>query len=126
MAIRKIEMKKSDIVVGKLMDDTLAKWLGLEIGCNNAGEKVAIIDYSGDFYDSNGNCLLYYIRLGEKLHLNEYGEQTFTVTADVYHRNDLSEEEACLTDWEFAWDYDSTYDEDDDERSLTIKIKDED
>ena len=122
MAIRKIEMKKSDIVVGKIMDDTLAKGLGLEIGCNNAGEKVAIIDYSGDFYDSNGNCLLYYIRLGEKLHLNEYGDPTFTVTTDVYTRNDLPEEEAT-GEWEDAWDYDSTYDEDE---SLTIKIKDED
>ena len=118
-----ISMKKSDIVVGKVMDEALAKKIGLEIVYDGDGYDVVGLDYSGDDYDVEGHCLLHYIRLGEKLHLNKFGEPTFTVTADVYTRNDLPEEEACLTDWEDAWDYDSTYDDDE---SLTIKIKDED
>lgn len=126
MANGTIEMKKSDIVVGRVMDETLAKAVGLEIGKNNAGEKVAIIDYSGDTYDSDGSCLMFYVRLGEKLHMNEYGEPTFTVTVDAYRRNDLPEEEAGLTDWEFAWDYYETYDEDDKYESLEIEIDEED
>ena len=118
-----ISMKKSDIVVGKVMDEALAKKIGLEIVYDGDGYDVVGLDYSGDDYDVEGHCLLHYIRLGEKLHMNTDGDPTFTVTADVYRRNDLPEEEACLTDWEFAWEYDSSYADDE---SLSIKIKDED
>ena len=118
-----ISMKKSDVVVGKVMDEALAKKIGLEIVYDGDGYDVVGLDYSGDDYDVEGHCLLHYIRLGEKLHMNTDGEPTFTVTTDVYTRNDLSEEEAGVSEWSDAWDYDSSYDDDE---SLTIKIKDED
>ena len=114
-----ISMEKSDVVVGKTMDEALAKKIGLEIV--HDGDGVAIIDYSGDDYDTEGHCLLHHIKFGEKLHLNSDGEPTFTVTTDVYVRNDLPEEEA--SEWENAWDYDYSYDDDDE--SLGIHIEDE-
>ena len=119
-----ISMNKSDVVVGKVMDETLAKKIGLEIVPDGNGHDAVELDYSGDDYDSEGNCLLHYIRLGEKLHLNDDGKPTFTVTTDVFIRNDIPDEEAI--DWEDAWDYDSTYDDDDDYYSLKIYIEDED
>ena len=119
-----ISMKKSDVVIGKVMDEALAKKIGLEIVPDGNGHDAVELDYSGDDYDEEGNCLLHYIRLGEKLHLNDDGEPTFTVTTDVFIRNDIPDEEAI--DWEDAWDYDSTYDEDDDDYSLRIYIEDED
>ena len=114
-----ISMKKSDVVVGKVMDEALAKKIGLEIVYDGDGYDVVGLDYSGDDYDVEGHCLLHYIRLGEKLHMNTDGEPTFTVTTDVYTRNDLPEEEAT-GEWEDAWDYDSSYADDE---SLRIYLR---
>lgn len=115
-----ISMKKSDVVVGKVMDETLAKELGFFIVYDRADDKnLAGIDISGDDYDAYGHCLMHFVKIGEKLHMNKYGTPTFTVTTYVYTRNDLPEEEAGISEWSDAWDYNSSYDDDE---SLLIKF----
>ena len=116
-----ISMDKDDVFVGNVMNEALAKKIGLEISHDSDGHDIAIVDYSGDYYDCEGHCLLYHISLGEKLHMNADGEPTFTVTTEVYARNDIPDEEAGTIDWEYAWYYDSSYTDDE---SLNIYIED--